>query len=185
MENKQTDFDVDYEETENSVFKKKKPKKIWVRGRNYFKISIYLGLFLVLFTLFFVYFTRDWFGISSQPKSLFSIIQGGDQYDCGDKSDDVISLKPTQDISEIEKTTKNLIVLNEQLKKERVELEREKTSVTDGLSLSLYKNKVEDYNDRLEKYKTDLASNQKEIDNYNNKVKEYSDFLKGNCTLVK
>jgi hypothetical protein len=51
--------------------------------------------------------------------------------------------------------------------------------------LSLYKNKDEDYNLRLEKYKTDLSLNQKEIADYNNKVKEYSDFLKGNCVLIK
>ncbi len=185
MENKKTDFDVDYEEKENSVFAPKKPKKIEKKVRNYFLIAIWFLIVLIVFLIIFVFYNKDWFGLGSHVKNNFSIIQGSDEYDCSDRYEEIIALKPTQSLEELQEESKDLKTIGDNLKKERTELEKEKTTVTDGLSLSLYKNKVEDYNDRLEKYKTDLASNQKEIDNYNNKVKEYSDFLKGNCVLVK
>jgi hypothetical protein len=185
MENKKTDFDVDYEEKENSVFAPKKPKKIEKKIRNYFIIAIWVGIILIVASLVFVFYTKDWFGLGNPVKNNFSIIQGSDNYDCGDKYDQVIALKPTQSIEDIQIRSKELIVIEGQLKIERIALEKEKSAITDGLSLSLYKNKIEDYNLRLEKYKSDLALNQKEINDYNNKVKEYSDFLKENCKIVR
>ena len=185
IENKDVDFDVDYEEKENSVFKAKKPKKIWMPGKNYFRIIIEIFVVLIIFAIFFVLYNRDWFGLSNTPsKNYFSILQSEDQYDCGDKFAEAESLKPLS-LAEIDAKTKELNTLGESLKNEKIALEKEKASVTDELSGIIYKNKIDDYNLRLESYTRDLQKHKKEIDGYNQKVQAYYDFLKGSCTLVK
>ncbi|MFA5934835.1 MAG: hypothetical protein WC827_03060 [Candidatus Paceibacterota bacterium] len=184
MENKPTDFDVDYEEKENSVFKVKKPKKVWVHGRNYFRITIEVSVVLIIFVIFFVFYNREWFGFSGTPKNYFSIIQSENQYDCGDKYKEAENLKPTP-LTEIDIKTKELNALGDVLKEEKVALDKEKTGIKDELSLSIYKNNVGEYNTKLESYTVELEKHQKEIDGYNEKVKAYYDFLKGSCVLVK
>ncbi len=185
MENKETDFDVDYEEKENSVFKVKKPKKIEIHGKNYFRITIYFSFALVIFLIFFIFYNREWFGFSNTvSKNYFSILQSEDQYDCGDKFTEAESFKPLS-LTGIDAKTKELNILGEALKNEKISLEKEKASVTDELSGIIYKNKIDDYNLRLENYTVDLQRHKKEIDEYNQKVQAYYDFLKGNCKLIK
>ena len=184
MENKTADFDVDYEEKENSVFKKKKPKKVEVKGRNYFKIGIEVFVVLIIFAIIFVLYNKEWFGLSNTPKNYFSIIQNEGQYDCGDKYQEAQNLKPSS-LAEIDTKTKELNIVGEELKKEKVDLEKQKVGITDELSATIYKNKIEEYNSKLENYTEESQTHQKEIDGYNQKVQAYYDFLKGSCTLVK
>jgi hypothetical protein len=185
MENNEVDFDVDYEEKEDSVFKVKKPKKIWMPGNNYFRFFIYISVVVIIFTIFFVLYNREWFGLSNTvSKNYFSILQSEDKFDCKNKYEEAESLKPIS-IDEIDIETKRLTAVGESLKEQKTILEDQKTKLTNTLSITVYKNNLDDYNSKLAVYNIELQKHKKNIDEYNQKVQAYYNFLKGNCTLVK
>lgn len=184
MENKETDFDVDYEEKENSVFKIKKPKRIWMPGNNYFRIFIEVSVVLIIVVVVFVLYNREWFGLSGTTKNYFSILQSEDKYDCKDKYEEAESLKPIS-LSEIDIETKRLTTIGESLKEQKAVLEEQKAKLTDALSFTVYKSNLDEYTLKLGQYNIELQKHKKDIEEYNQKVQAYYDFLKGNCVLVK
>ena len=185
MENKGTDFDVDYEEKENSVFKKKKPKKVWMPGNNYFRLFIEVSVVVIIFLIFFVIYNREWFGLSNTvSKNYFSILQSEDKYDCRNKYEEAESLKPVS-LAEIDIETKRLTLVGESLKEQKTILEDQKTKLTDTLSITIYKNNLDDYTSKLFIYNAELQKHKTNIAEYNQKVQNYYNFLKGNCVLVK
>jgi hypothetical protein len=185
MENKEADFDVDFEEKENSVFNVKKPKKIWMPGNNYFRIFIYVAVVVIIFLIFFVLYNKEWFGLSNTVnKNYFSILQSEDKYDCKDKYDEAESLKPIS-FTEIDIETKRLTAVGESLKEQKTILEEQKIKLTDTLSFTIYKSNLDEYTSKLAIYNIELQKHKKNIEEYNQKVQAYYNFLKGNCTLVK
>ena len=185
MENKEVDFDVDYEEKEDSVFKVKKPKKIWMPGNNYFRFFIYISVVVIIFTIFFVLYNREWFGLSNTvSKNYFSILQSGDKYDCKDKYEEAELLKPIS-LDKIDIETKRLTTIGESLKEQKAVLEKQKSKLTDTLSFTIYKSNIDEYTSKLEQYNIELQKHKRDIEDYNQKVQAYYDFLKVNCVLVK
>lgn len=184
MEKKEVDFDVDYEEKENSVFKIKKPKKIWIPGNNYFRIFIEVFVVLIIITILFVLYNKEWFGFSEKPRNYFSILQNEDQYDCGDRFEEAENLRPVS-LKDVDIKTKELNTIGNILKNEKIALTKEGVGLRDELNNILYRNKVSDYNSRLEEYTEELEKHKIEIEKYNQEAEGYYTFLKENCVLVK